>query len=29
VNATMDALLQLRSNQEIQNIRFGEVAAEA
>jgi small subunit ribosomal protein S5 len=28
VNATMDALLQLRSNQEIQNIRFGEVAAE-
>lgn len=28
VNATMDALLQLRSHQEIQNIRFGEVAAE-
>ncbi|TVP81190.1 MAG: 30S ribosomal protein S5 [Puniceicoccaceae bacterium] len=28
VNATMDALLQLRSNEEIQNIRFGEVAAE-
>lgn len=28
VNATMDALLQLRSNEEIQNARFGEVAAE-
>ncbi|MGB0744383.1 MAG: 30S ribosomal protein S5 [Opitutales bacterium] len=30
VNATMDALLQLRSNQQIQNVRFGDkVAAEA
>jgi small subunit ribosomal protein S5 len=28
VNATMAALLQLRSNEEIKNIRFGEVAAE-
>jgi len=28
VNATMDALQQLRSNEEIKNIRFGEVAAE-
>lgn len=28
VNATMAALLQLRSNEEIQNVRFGEVAAE-
>ncbi|MEC8209907.1 MAG: 30S ribosomal protein S5, partial [Verrucomicrobiota bacterium] len=28
VNATMAALLQLRSNEEIQNIRFGEVVAE-
>lgn len=28
VNATMDALLQLRSNQEIQNLRFGEAVAE-
>jgi small subunit ribosomal protein S5 len=29
VNATMDALLQLRSNEEIKSIRFGDVAAEA
>ena len=28
VNATMAALLQLRSHEEIQNIRFGEAAAE-
>ncbi len=28
VNATMAALLQLRSHEEIHNIRFGEVAAE-
>ena len=28
VNATMDGLRQLRSNEEIQNARFGEVAAE-
>ncbi|HAZ00526.1 MAG: 30S ribosomal protein S5 [Puniceicoccaceae bacterium] len=28
VNATMAALKQLRSNEEIKNIRFGEVAAE-
>ncbi len=28
VNATMAALQQLRSNEEIKNIRFGEVAAE-
>ena len=28
VNATMAALLQLRSHEEIQNVRFGEVAAE-
>jgi small subunit ribosomal protein S5 len=28
VNATMAALLQLRSNEEIKNIRFGEAAAE-
>jgi small subunit ribosomal protein S5 len=28
VNATMAALLQLRSHEEIQNIRFGEAATE-
>ena len=28
VNATMAALLQLRSHEEIQNIRFGEAVAE-
>lgn len=29
VNATVDALLQLRSNEEIQNIRFGQAKTEA